>query len=120
MRGPEAVQRKPFQIGETGKRNSGQGQQPARQHSNGCAAHRHPAPPCAHEEQREITRRGNRKRLPDHEIDLEWLDLHPQDDRDPADHNRTDLKRPHSLIRGCARAKHPSIDIVRQGARHRD
>ena len=105
---------------EVGEGSSSERAQAAGEHARSCAFHRHPAPPHAHEEQREITRSGDREGLADHKVDFEWLDEATERDGDAADEHGGDFEGQHPLGWLGLGSQHPSVDIVGERARHRD
>ena len=132
MRRPEIVQplearedlpHRAFVEGERGQvrqRRRDQRAQAAGQHAGRRAFHRHAAPPHAHEEQREITRRRDREGLADHEVDFQHLDEAAERDGHASDQDRRDLEGLESFLRRGLRPQHAAIDVVREGARHRN
>src|SRR4051812_24403144 len=87
------------EIAHAGECNSRKREKPARQHPGRGAFHSHPPPPRAQKEQREITGGGNRKRLADHEVDVELLDLHAEQNRHSSYNDCRDSKCFQSLRR---------------------
>src|SRR5436190_9216842 len=120
MSSPKGREIDPFEIAETRERNPDQSQQTPRQHSCGSPFHGHSPPPRAHKQERKIARGRNRKSLPDHEIDLERFNLHPQDYRYHSNKNRAPFEHSHAVLRSGFWPEDAAINIVRQRSSHGD
>ena len=88
MSDPEIFEVEQAEVTEAGERDRHEREQPAGEHSSGGTFHGHAAPPRTHEEKREITGGRDGKRLADHVIDVELLNLHAEENRHYADDHR--------------------------------